>query len=33
MYFKGQTIEELKKEYKTLCKKYHPDICKQENVM
>ena len=32
MYFKGQTIEELKKEYKTLCKKYHPDICKQENA-
>ena len=32
MYFKGQTIEELKKEYKTLCKQYHPDICKQENA-
>ena len=32
MYFKGQTIEELKKEYKTLCKQYHPDICTLENA-
>lgn len=32
MYFKSETIEELKSEYKQLCKKYHPDICDLKNA-
>lgn len=31
-FIDGLSKEELKKEYKALAKKYHPDICKDENA-